>query len=50
MAPLMAMILRVCQHSIEPHSTRESLNNTQIDLKLAQATVLVTGGAGSGGV
>jgi hypothetical protein len=34
MASLIVMILRLCQRSTEPHSTCESLNNTQIDLKL----------------
>jgi hypothetical protein len=40
MASLIAMILHLCQHSTEPHSTCESLNNTQIDLELTQATHL----------
>jgi hypothetical protein len=46
MASLIAMVLGLCRHSTEPHLNCESLNNTQIDLKLTQTTALVTGGAG----
>jgi hypothetical protein len=46
MASLIAMVLGLCQHSTEPHLNCESLDKTQIDLKLTQTTALVTGGAG----